>query len=99
MARGQLSDLGTTRVSANGYSYTKTEEGWRLTHHVIAEKKLGRKIKENELVRFVGSKRDLRPENIVVVPKGTTTIRRRIAHIEARIEELQAELAQLKKQL
>jgi hypothetical protein len=98
--RGQNATVGDTRVSANGYHYTRTEEGWRLTHQLVAEKKLGRPLAADERVRFKDKKRDnLKPENIEVVIKGTTSLRRRKAVIENRIEELQAELAEINKEI
>lgn len=97
MARGQRAEVGATRVAPNGYHYTKVEIGWRLTHHIVAEQVLGRPIKtDEELVRFIDGKRhNLAPNNIEVVPRKTGSLRRRKAVIEARIEELQAELAEL----
>lgn len=105
MARGKAVDVGTTRVAQNGYHYTKvaTPNGkgqWRLTHHIIAEKKIGRTIREDERVVFVnGKKSDLRPENVEVREKGRGSIQRRKAQIEARIEELQAELDEINAEL
>lgn len=90
--RGQKAQIGDTRVSSNGYHYTRTEAGWRLTHHLIAEKELGRPLESNESVRFVGDKTDLSPDNITIVLKGKSSLRRRQAQLEARIAELQAEL-------
>jgi len=99
MARGQQVDVGATRVSQNGYHYTKVavkpgtgKPGWRLTHHIVAEQKLGRPLREDERVSFKGKKSDLRPENIIVSEKGQGSQRRRKAQLEARIAELQAEL-------
>jgi hypothetical protein len=100
--RGQLADDNTTRVSKNGYHYTKTpDKGWQLTHHLIAEETLGRPInKGRERVVFgPGGKTDLSPENIKVVPAGKGSTRRRIAAIEARIDELQAEKLELEREL
>lgn len=105
MARGQNAEIGATRTSQNGYHYTKAEDdgtgkpGWRLTHHIVAEQKLGRKLREDERVTFIGSKRDLSPSNIRVVEKGKSSVRRRLAQVEARILELQAERDELRKEL
>ena len=83
-------------VSKNGYHYTKQGSRWRLTHHIVAEKKLGRDLREDERVSFLnGNKRDLHPDNLLVTVKGKASIRQRIARLEARISELQAELDQL----
>jgi hypothetical protein len=93
MAKGRQSRVGDTRVAPNGYHYTKTTEGWRLTHHIIAEQELGRSLAEDERTKFVdGNRRNLAPSNIKVIKKGKASLRRRKATLEARIEELQAEL-------
>lgn len=100
MARGKTANVGDTRIAPNGYHYTKTEDGWRLTHHLVAEKMLGRPLREDERVRFkTGNKLMLNPTNIEVVPKGRGSLRRRKAVIEARIEELQAELEEITAEL
>ena len=100
MTRGLVSEVGETRVSANGYHYTRTKERWRLTHHLIAEQKLGRALKEDERVTFKDkNKRNLDPDNIVVVLQGRSSLHRRKAQLEARIEELQAELAALEEEI
>lgn len=106
MARGSNAPIGATRTAPNGYHYTKVEDagdgkpGWRLTHHLVAEEKLGRKIEADERVSFHNGKRsDMRPSNIRVAKKGSTSIHRRKAQIEARIAELQAELDDINKKL
>lgn len=96
MVRGRTSPVGSTRVSANGYHYTQTTKGSRLTHHLIAEQKLGRPIRDNERVVFKdGSRRNLSKDNIEVVVKGSATKARERARITARIQELQADLRAL----
>lgn len=99
--RGRKALVGETYVAVNGYHYTKTEDKWRLTHHLIAEKHiLGRPLNENEMVRFkTNNKQDLRPENIEVVIKGKHSLRKRKAQLEARIEELQGQLDEVNKAL
>ena len=100
MPRGQAAKEGDTRVSDNGYHYTRTATEWRLTHHIIMEKTLGRKLKEDERVIFVDGKRsNLDPDNIEVREKGRGSLRRRQAIVEARIAELQAELADINAEL
>ena len=100
LPKGVKSEPGETRTSANGYHYTRTETEWRLTHHIVAEEKiLGRALADDEMVLFVGSKEDLSPENLRVVKKGTTSIRRRLAKVEADIEELTAERDRLRSSL
>lgn len=91
--RGSLAPNGATNVAKNGYHYTKVDGKWRLTHHLLAEKMLGRPLEPDERVSFAnGKKSDLREGNLVIARKGTTSLRRRQAQLEARIQELQAEL-------
>lgn len=100
MARGKAASVGDTRVSANGYHYTRTETEWRLTHHIIAEQKLGRPLADDERAVFVDKdRRNLDPRNIFVAKRGKSNLRRRRAQIEARIDELKGELAWIEKQL
>jgi hypothetical protein len=65
--RGNASPVGATRTAPNGYHYTKTEDGWELTHKLVAEEALGRKLASNERCRFKdGDRTNLKPDNIVV---------------------------------
>lgn len=92
--RGEPAPLGTERKAKNGYWYVKVKErGWVLKHWLIWEKTHGRRIEPSkETVRFAdGDNQNMTPSNIVVIPKGTSTPRKRIAYIEARIAELLAE--------
>ena len=98
MTRGQASLVGDTRTALNGYHYTRTlERGWRLTHHIIAEKKLGREINSaTETVRFRdGNRQNLESDNIIVVPKRGQSREKRIAELRSKIEDLQAQLEEL----
>ena len=103
MGRGQAAEVGAERVSANGYHYTKTEDrGWMLTHHLTAEQKLGRPLRDDEIVKFVEPKYKRDPKNIngvKVIKKKTASLRRRKAVIEERIRELNAELKNINAQL
>lgn len=101
MARGKAVADGATRVSQNGYHYTKVGGKWRLTHHLVAEEKLGRPLREDERVSFRDPKKrlDLSPSNIVITEKGQGSIRRRKAQVEARLAELQAELDEINREL
>ena len=95
--RGASSKIGSTRIAANGYHYTKTHEGWRLTHHIIAERLYGRKVDKEVTVRFKDTDRtNLADDNIVLTPKRgkgrADLIRTRIRQYEERIRELKAEL-------
>jgi hypothetical protein len=100
MPRGRPAEDGAKRWSPNGYHYTRVDGKWRLTHHLIMEKKLGRPINtETEMVRFIGSRRDLRPENIEIIPKNKVSERKRLATLEAQIKELTAQRDMLLEEL
>lgn len=100
MARGSVAQDGATMTSKNGYHYTKQNGKWRLTHHIVAEEKLGRSLHADERVSFLnGNKRDLHPDNLLVTVKGKASVRQRIARLESRISELQAELDECNKLL
>lgn len=101
MVRGAKAEIGNTRIAQNGYHYTRTESGWRLTHHLLAEEMLGRPLTDDERVQFKDSKKRSNPtkDNIVIVQKGKSSLRRRKAQIEARIAELQSELEYINKEL
>lgn len=98
--RGSRSEVGETKVSQNGYHYTKTEEKWRLTHHIIAEENLGRALTTDERVAFKdGDRTNLDPDNIEVKRKNTTSLRKKEAQLVARIEELEGQLAEVRKKI
>lgn len=103
MTRGKVAEIGATRTAQNGYHYTKVEDrGWVLTHWLTAEKQLGRRLAENEIVQFVDKKYKRDPHNpkgIRVIKKRTSSLRKRKAVLEVRIAELQAELASINSQL
>jgi hypothetical protein len=91
--------IGTERTAPNGYHYVKCEEGWRLKHHIVFEAKVGRPI-EQEIIFFVdGNTDNFDPANIESKPRGGYRLRKRIADLAARIEELQAEKAYYEKLL
>jgi len=99
-----VSEVGATRVAANGYHYTKeAERGWVLTHWLTAEKKLGRLIDpKQDVVQFVDpkfKKDPYNPDGVRVIKKRSTNRRRRLAVIEDRIRELEAERAQILREL
>lgn len=98
MGRGTASPLNATRVAENGYHYTKTVSGWRLTHRLLAEEQLGRSLRPDERVVFVNKDRtDIRPDNIKVVnvKSDLSALRKRRIDLVTRIEELQGQLADL----
>ena len=100
MARGKASTIGAERWSPNGYHYTRTPDGWELTHRLVAAEKLGRPLTEEERIRFVdGDRTNLKPTNInvYIVKKGT--ILKRISVLEAKKEAIDFEIAELKAQL
>jgi hypothetical protein len=91
MARGVAADIGEERWSKNGYLYRKTARGWELVHRLVAEEKLGRRLTDNEYAAFAdGDRTNLNPSNVVVKQRGRTSIRRRIAQVDARLAELSA---------
>lgn len=95
--RGKKSNVGDTRVAQNGYHYTRTANGWELTHRLVVQRELGRDLQYDERIRFLDGDRSNYedPDNLEVftVAKGSSNKRR--ARIEARIEELTAQLEEL----
>jgi hypothetical protein len=102
---GKHQPVGSTRVAPNGYHYTKVADNkgpesvknWRLTHHLVAERKLGRALLPDERVEFVDktNRLDLRPENVNVVKKRPKTRGREVAAIRSKIEDLKAQLSEM----
>lgn len=103
MPRGKPSKPGTTTVNANGYEYTKTKDrGWVGTHILVMEEHLGRQLAPGEYVQFKDGNHSppVTLDMLELRQKGDFRSRRaRIAQIEARIEELTAELERLKEGL
>jgi hypothetical protein len=100
MPRGTPSDVGTEKTSANGYHYIKTTRGWELKHRLIAEQKLGRRLRAEEFAKFKDGDRDnLDPSNIAVELKGRTSLQRQLAQVTARIEELSATKHELERRI
>lgn len=97
MTRGRKSKPGDTRIAANGYHYTRTTSGWELTHRLVAERRIGRPLEYNERVRFIDGDRSNfgNPDNLAVYRVREASAAKRKARIEARIEELQAQLSEL----
>ena len=90
--------VGSTRVSQNGYHYTKVAESkWRLTHHIVAEKRYGRKIREGERVTFKDKDRtNLKPDNIEIVSsKNKKSNAALLARLYAKRDDLNAQIAEL----
>jgi len=101
VARGTESEIGTERISANGYKYRKVDNGvWVLVHRLLAEEKLGRKLNENEYAAFIdGDRTNFDPQNIIVRLRGRASLRRRLAQVEARLAEMTALRDHLKQRL
>jgi hypothetical protein len=56
---------GGRRVRPDGYVVIWTEDGERLEHQVIMERKIGRKLRRGEVVHHLNEiKHDNRPENL-----------------------------------
>jgi hypothetical protein len=99
MPRGQKAKEGDTMVNALGYHNTRTRDGWRLTHHLVAERKLGRPLRD-EIVRFKdGDKRNLDPGNIEVLAKNKQSVRRRKARLEANLVDIVMQLIAVNEEL
>lgn len=105
MPRGQAAAVGDVRIAKNGYHYTKTEDrGWVLTHWLTAEAARGGQIvdPEKEMVQFIDPKFKKDPYNpagIRIIKKNTSSLRKRLAVVEDRIREYEAERDRIKKQL
>lgn len=102
MVRGKVAEVGDTTVAQNGYHYTRTEEGWKLTSRLLMEQKLGRPLLKTERVIFKNNNRkDIRPDNLEVrtVTNGTKSLLNKRANLEAKIEELQAQLDEVNEQI
>lgn len=96
MSRGYRKPVGATRISPNGYEYTKTPDGWELTGRIVAAKKLGRKLLPTERIRYKDENRlNNHPDNIIVYTVRQKSQAARKADLEAKIEELQAQLEEL----
>ena len=95
--RGQKSKIDDTRIAANGYHYTRTANGWELTHRIVVESKLGRPLAYDERVRYVDGDRSNYndPDNLEVYQVRQASIAKKRARLEARIDELQAQLLEL----
>ena len=100
MPRGAASEIGAERIAQNGYRYIKTEGGWKLFHHLIAEQNIGRNLTANEYACFAdGDRTNFEPKNIIVQLRGRASIQRRLAQVNARLDELAAVKEDLERRL
>lgn len=101
MPRGSAAVVGDTFVNQNGYHHTKTEEGWKATHVLKMEEKLGRPLAPNEFVKFIDNDRtNLDIDNLELRTRGDRkSPQARLAQLESRIEELQAEADALRQEI
>jgi hypothetical protein len=93
MGRGQRAQVGDRQVNKNGYEYVKTKDGWKGSHILVMEKHLGRPLLPGEYVAFLnGHRPPVTLDMIELRKRGDRKSKAaRLAAIDARIEELQAE--------
>jgi hypothetical protein len=101
MPRGQRADVGTETTNKNGYTQVKTDEGWIGKHTLILEQKLGRKLVPGERAIFKdGNRQNLAEDNVVLSEaQNTKSIQARIARYTAEIEDRQALIKDLEREL
>jgi len=96
MPRGKKREVGSIRIAQNGYRYIQTENGQRLLHHVLAEKKLGRALLPDERVYFAdGDRTHVEVDNLDVQRAKRHTAKRlwvRIIAMEKELAYMRAEL-------
>lgn len=96
MPRGIKAEIGDTRWSPNGYHYTNTPRGWVLTHRLMIEIQLGRKLERDERVVFIDNdRRNIKLENLRLTKVHQSTKARKKAVLEAKVEELLAAIEEL----
>jgi hypothetical protein len=92
MPRGHAADIGQKTINKNGYECEKTKDGWVGCHILLMERHLGRKLEPGEYVAFLnGHNPPITIDMIELRKRGDRSPRRRLAEIEARIDELVAE--------
>jgi hypothetical protein len=102
MPRGQAAEVGSTFVNKNGYEHTKTEDrGFIGTHILKMEEFLGRRLEKGEFVKFIdGDRSNLDLSNLELRTRGDRkSPQARLAELEARIEDLQAEADELRQEI
>lgn len=104
MSRGRQSLPGDRTTNKNGYTYEKVEgRGWVGVHILLMEKKLGRELQPGEkVIAKNGFQLTSQYLTVDMLELRTTSDRKskasRIAVIEDRIEQLQAELEILREE-
>jgi len=97
--RGVRARNGATKISQNGYHYTKREDKWYLTHRLIVEEVLGRPITPEERVRFLDKdKTNLSVNNLEVYQIKQRSVKAQIAELESKRDDIDAKLEILKSQ-
>jgi len=101
MPRGASKKIGDRFENKNGYTYEKTEQGWRPVHQLIAEQLLGRPLKPDERAVFKdGNRKNLDPTNIRVdIKYSRQSLKAKLVRIEEEIRELEAQAAELRQQI
>jgi hypothetical protein len=89
---GKQAHDGDEYTSQNGYRYRRVLGKWISVHILVAEEQLGRKLQPNESAYFKdGDRTNLAATNIGIRIKGGGKSHARLAAIEERIRELEAE--------
>jgi cell shape-determining protein MreC len=95
MPRGQRAQVGDETTNKNGYTYVRTaDRGWVAKHQMVMEARIGRQLLPGEYVSILSEdKSDYSESNLELRRRGDkkSNIKHRLAEIETRIEELQAE--------
>lgn len=100
MPRGKAAPEGATYTSQNGYHYTKRNGRFVATHILRVQDHIGRELLPTERVRFKdGDKSNLNLDNLQITVKGEASLKTQRARLVARIEELQAQLAEVDRQI
>ncbi len=96
MARGRNACVGDTRISPNGYHYTKTEEKWELTGRLVMERALGRKLDPQERVRYKDNDRlNNSVDNLTLIVTSPGGAKKELAKLYAKRDEINARIQEL----
>lgn len=91
---------GASYTSQNGYHYTKRDGKFELTHRLIMEQKLGRKLVPGERVGFKDKDRtNLNRDNIYILNKQEPSTKKQLAELYAKRDDIQAMIDDLEQQL